>query len=158
MENSLAIWQPDIQSTYGNVSESTSYIRELQGPLRPKYPNDMAQKELMTSLIQVWLDIHEAEFHTILIQGERYYNAFKKDIAVVNIYFGDSTVFGKSISSKFGWIVWLYPGGNRYRAPFGAKKTHLAFINFSQGSRYFYSEFSALLFIFHSFFLHYKKR
>ena len=97
MDDSLAIWQPDVQSTYGNASESTSYIRGLQGPLRPKYPNDIAQKELMASLTEVLtLYIHSSRYNTTLIQGEQYYNAFEKDIAVVNIYFGDSTVFGKS--------------------------------------------------------------
>ena len=29
------------------------------------------------------------------IQGEAYYNAYEKDIAVVNIFFGGSTVFGE---------------------------------------------------------------
>ena len=32
------------------------------------------------------------------IQGEAYYNAYKKDIAVVNIFFGGSTVFGEEMS------------------------------------------------------------
>ena len=29
------------------------------------------------------------------LQGEAYYNAYEKDIAVVNIFFGGSTVFGE---------------------------------------------------------------
>ena len=29
-----------------------------------------------------------------LLKGNPKYNAYEKDIAVVNIYFGDSTVFG----------------------------------------------------------------
>ena len=29
------------------------------------------------------------------LQGSPSYNAFEKDIALVNIYFGDSTVFGE---------------------------------------------------------------
>ena len=32
------------------------------------------------------------------IQGEAYYNAYEKDIAVVNIFFGGSTVFGEEMS------------------------------------------------------------
>ena len=32
------------------------------------------------------------------IQGEAYYNAYEKDIAVVNIFFGGSTVFGEETS------------------------------------------------------------
>ena len=31
------------------------------------------------------------------IQGEPYYNAYEKDIAVVNIFFGGSTVFGEDM-------------------------------------------------------------
>ena len=31
------------------------------------------------------------------IQGEAYYNAYEKDIAVVNIFFGGSTVFGEGV-------------------------------------------------------------
>ena len=30
----------------------------------------------------------------VLIQGEAYYNAYEKDIAVVNIFFGGPTAFG----------------------------------------------------------------
>ena len=30
-------------------------------------------------------------------QGDKHYDAFKKDIAVVNVYFGDSTVFGETM-------------------------------------------------------------
>ena len=32
-------------------------------------------------------------------QGQSYYNAYKKDIAIVNIFFGEPTVFGESQSS-----------------------------------------------------------
>ena len=32
------------------------------------------------------------------IQGDTYYNAYEKDIAVVNIFFGGSTVFGEEMS------------------------------------------------------------
>ena len=35
-----------------------------------------------------------------LIQGEPYYNAYEKDIAVVNIFFGGSTVFGEGMSHQ----------------------------------------------------------
>ena len=31
-------------------------------------------------------------------QGDVYYNAYDKDVAIVNIFFGDSTVFGESQS------------------------------------------------------------
>ena len=32
------------------------------------------------------------------LQGGAYYNAYEKDIAVVNIFFGGSTVFGEEMS------------------------------------------------------------
>ena len=34
------------------------------------------------------------------IQGETHYNAYEKDIAVVNIFFGASTVFGEEMSDQ----------------------------------------------------------
>ena len=36
-----------------------------------------------------------------LIQGEAFYNAYEKDIAVVNIFFGDPTAFGGAVSDYF---------------------------------------------------------
>ena len=35
------------------------------------------------------------------IHEDPYYNAYEKDIAVVNIFFGGSTAFGKKILSKY---------------------------------------------------------
>merc|ERR1739844_250534 len=72
--SNLAKWQPAINSTYGITT--TDYTSKLQEPLRLKYPSD-PEKELLVSLTQ----------------GEAYYNAYEKDIAVVNIFFGCSTVF-----------------------------------------------------------------
>ena len=96
---SLAKWKPAIQATYENISKSPRYIRELSGPMRLVHPDWMAEKELITSLIKVL--IHQVvvleQFH-FSFQGE-YYNAFEKDIAVVNIFFGKSTVFGKVLFS-----------------------------------------------------------
>ena len=40
----------------------------------------------------------------ICLQGE-YYNAFEKDIAVINIYFGDSTAMGSYVENKLGQIL-----------------------------------------------------
>ena len=96
-ETSLAMWQPSIQSTYGNISESLDYISGLPGPMRLKYPNGMASKELISSLTEVWMDQRQF-FGIFYFQGEYYYNAFEKDNAVVNIYFGKPTVFGRFLS------------------------------------------------------------
>ena len=34
-------------------------------------------------------------------QGNLDYNAYEKDIAIVNIFFGESTVFGEETSKKY---------------------------------------------------------
>ena len=39
-----------------------------------------------------------------LIQGSDSYNAYEKDIAVVNIFFGASTVFGDEIALLFSFL------------------------------------------------------
>ena len=52
----MAMWKPAIQSTYGNSSVSPDYIRELTGPMRPTYPDGMAERELLTSIAQVLMN------------------------------------------------------------------------------------------------------
>ena len=48
---SLAMWQPSVLETYGNLK--TDYIEQISGPLRLKYPNSMADEELITALTKV---------------------------------------------------------------------------------------------------------
>ena len=48
---SLAMWQPSVLETYGNLT--TDYVAKITGPLRPKYPNSMGHRELITSLTKV---------------------------------------------------------------------------------------------------------
>ena len=50
------------------------------------------------SLTQV--SIPNASIDHYPLQEEAYYNAYEKDIAVVNIFFGGSTVFGEEMSYK----------------------------------------------------------
>ena len=38
-------------------------------------------------------------------QGNLDYNAYEKDIAIVNIFFGESTVFGEETSKKYKDIM-----------------------------------------------------
>ena len=52
---SLAMWQPSILETYGNIT--TSYVDQLNGPLRSKYPNSMEKRELISSLTQVCIKL-----------------------------------------------------------------------------------------------------
>ena len=42
------------------------------------------------------------------IQGEAYYNASEKDIAVVNIFFGGSTVFGEETSCQMQFKIFYH--------------------------------------------------
>ena len=50
---SLPMWQPDVLASYGAASESRNYIKDIQGPMRPMYPDAMAEKELISSLTEV---------------------------------------------------------------------------------------------------------
>ena len=49
---SLAMWQPSVRETYGILAPA--YINETTGPLRLKYPNRMGERELITSLSEVF--------------------------------------------------------------------------------------------------------
>ena len=40
-------------------------------------------------------------------KGDQMYNAYEKDIAVVNLYFGDSTAFGETKLNVI-FVVYLY--------------------------------------------------
>ena len=46
------MWQPSVRETYGILA--TTYINETTGPLRLKYPNRMGERELITSLSEVF--------------------------------------------------------------------------------------------------------
>ena len=54
---SLAMWQPSILETYGN--QTTSYVNQTSGPMRSKYPNSMGERELISSLAKVILDLKQ---------------------------------------------------------------------------------------------------
>ena len=49
--SSLVKWQPTINKTYGDIN--TSYTSGLPGPMRPRYPQNMADEELLSSLAEV---------------------------------------------------------------------------------------------------------
>ena len=87
---SFTMWQPSIKETYEN--QTADYVKKITNPLRLKYPYAMDKKEIITSLTkvgQVKLDQQDL-FH----QGEERYSAYEKDIAIVNIFFGEPTVYG----------------------------------------------------------------
>ena len=54
----------------------------------------MDKRELITSLTEVETD-HMYLYLIRYFQGEIYYNAYEKDIAIVNIFFGEPTVYGE---------------------------------------------------------------
>ena len=63
------------------------------------YPtNKTKENELLSSLTQVMFPVIinrlKYDNESLLLKGSPEYNAYEKDIAVVNLYFGDSTVFG----------------------------------------------------------------
>ena len=77
--------------------------------MRLKYPNSLEHEELITSLTKVIFDKNDGKASLIFcppftFQGFDSYNAYEKDIAVVNIFFGGSTAFGKIESQSL--IFW----------------------------------------------------
>ena len=53
--SSLVKWQPAVDKTYEGNNINATYISGLNGPLRPKYPPNKTQEELLSSLTQVRL-------------------------------------------------------------------------------------------------------
>ena len=77
--------------------------------MRLKYPQSMVDNELLSSLTEVnFVKFPNIQCLAYILtninfiynnksthqKGNPEYNAYEKDIAVVNLYFGDSTVFG----------------------------------------------------------------
>ena len=56
----------------------------------------MGERELISSLAKVILPLNQtSDLISICYQDDVHYNAYEKDIAIVNIFFGESTVFGQ---------------------------------------------------------------
>ena len=146
---SLAMWQPSVLETYGNLK--TDYIKQISGPMRLKYPNSMADEELITALTKVkpckglcsnlppqtnyeilLLCSTSAPWHSLcnwptIPQGHLYYNAYEKDIAIVNLFFGEPTVFGVFNIKSQNWLFnWRLLFSEFERSP---KMTWLDFIS-----------------------------
>ena len=70
--------------------------------MRLVHPDGMAERELITSLDKVIFThiISEKYQICVFLPQKEYYNAFEKDIAVVNIFLGKPTVFGKFLFSR----------------------------------------------------------
>ena len=87
-----------MNSTYGNINITyTTYTSGLPGPVRSVYPTEKLQEnELLSSLALVMFPVmtKHSNYDNESLKGSPQYDAYEKDIAVVNLYFGDSTVFG----------------------------------------------------------------
>ena len=86
------MWQPSVVETYED--QTTDYVNNIANPLRLKYPNAMEKKEIITSLTKVG-QVDKDQLG-IFNQEVEHYDAFEKDIAIVNIFFGRPTVYGKT--------------------------------------------------------------
>ena len=72
--------------------------------MRLKYPGEgksNKEGELLTILTEVVFLFELVPSFNSATQESQKYNAFEKDIAVVNIFFGSSTVFGLKKSAYF---------------------------------------------------------
>ena len=47
------MWHPSVLETYGE--QKLDYLEKITGPMRRKYPNSMADRELITSLTEVMI-------------------------------------------------------------------------------------------------------
>ena len=95
------------------------------------------------------------DFH--FFQRDLSYNAYEKDIAIVNIFFGDSTVFGryfianvftKSISiqnlrDRRRWLGWTSSLALAASADFALASALFPFLKFSTGSPLSFAEISS---------------
>ena len=89
--------QPTLEESYG--SKSVGYVQDLPSPMRKEYPlQSMASDEILSPLAKVWPPFFSWKSFTF--QDDPEYNAFERDIAVVNLFFPDSTVFGQYIQDK----------------------------------------------------------
>ena len=52
----LAMWQPSVLETYGELKKP-DYLDNIEGPMRKKYPNSMVEREIITSLTEVTIQI-----------------------------------------------------------------------------------------------------
>ena len=77
--------------------------------MRKEYPmGSMASHEILDSLTEVF-NIHNFRTPTEFQQGAPEYNAYERDIAVLNLFFGDLTAFGKVLKNVNKHILFLSP-------------------------------------------------
>ena len=94
-------WAENMRKLYEEeISFLPSYIENLESPLRMSYPSEeLQERELMRNLAEVL--VFFIQILTLIFkycQENSVYNAFEKDIAVINIFFGESTALGDNIA------------------------------------------------------------
>ena len=89
--------QPTLEATYKKDRVEASYVQDLQSPMRKEYPHSsMASDEILSVLTEVAILLQELLFIEFSLQDDPQYNAYERDIAVVNFFFPDLTAFGLS--------------------------------------------------------------
>ena len=92
----LPKWKTAVNDTYGSSSDGLDYINGLPSPTRKEYKKlIMRKREILSSLSEVILF-----FLLKPSQEDPVYNAYERDIAVVNIFFGQTTAFGNFFLAK----------------------------------------------------------
>ena len=91
--------QPTVYASYGSIDPN--YVQNLPSPMRKEYPiESMVSNEILSTLAEVWLWLFTKRNIPICSQDDPVYNAYERDIALVNLFFPDSTVFGQSSIQK----------------------------------------------------------
>ena len=89
--------EPTVRAAYGSSIINASYVQDLASPMRKEYPHSsMASDEILSVLTEVAINLQELLFTDFSLQDDPRYNAYERDIAVVNFFFPDLTAFGLS--------------------------------------------------------------
>ena len=84
--------QFDIREYYNKLHQETVRLRTLETEI----PKEILGRERTVGFPHsgVIQNFDSSSTFIIINKGDAYYNAYEKDIAMVNIFFGGSTVFG----------------------------------------------------------------
>ena len=85
--SSPAKWSPDVVGLYDD--DIPDYVRSLPSPIRQRQAGD-----LLTKLTEVHSNSYPYNIHSNVCKTDPSYNAYERDIAVVNIFHGDSSATG----------------------------------------------------------------
>ena len=98
-ESQATLWGQAASDTYHSLGLKPDYVENIVGPTRQFYINqDRRDRELLSSIVEVSQEScppHSPLTSIFSLQTRSVgYNAFERDISILNIYFGDSTVMG----------------------------------------------------------------